>query len=171
MEKIQVILKEDVPNLGRSGDLVAVKPGYGRNYLIPQGLALPATRKNVAQMDHERKQIEASALKLRKDAESVISAAEVQAERIIQNAHTRLVRIVEDINELKRQKAQFEGTLRSLIQTHQKLLEAMMEGDLGKSDGLELALNTKANGRDSSKKSEPEGAQVTSLAQTASAKR
>jgi len=71
MEKIQVILKEDVPNLGRSGELVSVKPGYGRNYLIPQGLALVATRKNVAQMDHQRKQIEASASKLRKDAESV----------------------------------------------------------------------------------------------------
>ncbi len=71
MEKIQVILKEDVPNLGRSGELVAVKPGYGRNYLIPQGLALLATRKNVAQMEHQRKQIEASAAKTRKDAESV----------------------------------------------------------------------------------------------------
>jgi large subunit ribosomal protein L9 len=71
MEKIQVILKEDVPNLGRSGELVAVKPGYGRNYLIPQGLAMAATRKNVAEMDHHRKQIEAQAAKLRKDAESV----------------------------------------------------------------------------------------------------
>ena len=84
MEKIQVILKEDVPNLGRSGDLVAVKPGYGRNYLIPQGLALPATRKNVAQMDHERKQIEAQALQLRKDAESVatrLNGAHVKLER------------------------------------------------------------------------------------------
>lgn len=71
MEKIQVILKEDVPNLGRSGDLVAVKPGYGRNYLIPQGLALVATRKNVAEMEHHKKQIEVAAAKLRKDAESV----------------------------------------------------------------------------------------------------
>ena len=73
MEKIQVILKEDVPNLGRSGELVLVKPGYGRNYLIPQGLALVATRKNVAQMDHHKKQIEAQAAKVRKDAEGVAS--------------------------------------------------------------------------------------------------
>jgi large subunit ribosomal protein L9 len=71
MEKIQVILKEDVPNLGRSGELVSVKPGYGRNYLIPQGLALAATRKNVAEMEHHKKAIEAQAAKLRKDAESV----------------------------------------------------------------------------------------------------
>src|SRR5215467_14274589 len=84
MEKIQIILKEDVPNLGRSGELVSVKPGYGRNYLIPQGLALLATRKNVAQMEHQRKQIEANAAKLRKDAESVakrLSGVSVRIER------------------------------------------------------------------------------------------
>ena len=71
MEKIQVILKEDVPNLGRSGELVSVKPGYGRNYLIPQGLAMVATRKNVAEMEHHRAAIAAQAAKTRKDAESV----------------------------------------------------------------------------------------------------
>src|SRR5262249_9928430 len=84
MEKIQVILKEDVPNLGRSGDLVSVKPGYGRNYLIPQGLAIVATRKNVAQMEQLRKQIEAQAAKLRKDAESIaarINGVTLQLER------------------------------------------------------------------------------------------
>jgi large subunit ribosomal protein L9 len=84
MEKIQVILKEDVPNLGRSGELVAVKPGYGRNYLIPQGLAMMATRKNVAEMEHQRKAIEAQAAKTRKDAESVaarLSGAVVKLER------------------------------------------------------------------------------------------
>jgi large subunit ribosomal protein L9 len=84
MEKIQVILKEDVPNLGRSGELVSVKPGYGRNYLIPQGLAMAATRKNVAEMDHHRKAIEAQAAKLRKDAESVaarLSGAAITLER------------------------------------------------------------------------------------------
>jgi len=84
MEKIQVILKEDVPNLGRSGELVAVKAGYGRNYLIPQGLAMAATRRNVAEMEHHRKQIEAQAAKLRKDAESVaarLNGAAVTLER------------------------------------------------------------------------------------------
>jgi large subunit ribosomal protein L9 len=84
MEKIQVILKEDVPNLGRSGELVSVKPGYGRNYLIPQGLALAATRKNVAQMDHHKKQIEAQAAKVRKDAEGVaanLNGASITIER------------------------------------------------------------------------------------------
>jgi len=84
MEKIQVILKEDVPNLGRSGELVSVKPGYGRNYLIPQGLALVATRKNVSQMDHQRKQIETQAAKVRKDAEGIaanLNGAAITIER------------------------------------------------------------------------------------------
>jgi large subunit ribosomal protein L9 len=71
MDKIQVILKEDVANLGHSGELVAVKPGYGRNYLIPQGMAVLATTKNVAKVEHEKRQIEARASKLRKDAEGI----------------------------------------------------------------------------------------------------
>jgi large subunit ribosomal protein L9 len=84
MEKIQVILKEDVHNLGKSGELVAVKPGYGRNYLIPQGLAVVATRKNVAELEHHKKQIEIRAAKLRKDAEAAagsLANVTVQLER------------------------------------------------------------------------------------------
>lgn len=84
MEKMQLILKEDVPNLGRSGELVAVKKGYGRNYLIPHGLAVLASEKNKARIEHERKLIELRAAKLRKDAESVagrIAGATVQIER------------------------------------------------------------------------------------------
>ena len=73
MDKIQVILTEDVPTLGRSGELVAVKPGYGRNYLIPQGMAVLATTKNVARLEHERRQIESATAKVRKDNEGVAS--------------------------------------------------------------------------------------------------
>jgi cell division initiation protein len=61
----------------------------------------------------------------RKEAEIIIGQAEVQAEQIIQNAHTRLARVMDDITELKRQRAQFEATLRSMIAAHQKLIEAM----------------------------------------------
>ncbi len=63
----------------------------------------------------------------RKESEIVVAQAEAQAEQIIQNAHTRLVRIMEDIDELKRQKAQFEAGLRSTIGAHSKLLDAMTE--------------------------------------------
>lgn len=55
---MDVILTEDVPKLGDMGDVVTVAPGYGRNYLIPQGLALPASAKKKSELDHKRKQIE-----------------------------------------------------------------------------------------------------------------
>ena len=51
---VQVVLKDDVENLGRCGELVRVKPGYARNYLLPRGLAAVATRGNVAQIEHEK---------------------------------------------------------------------------------------------------------------------
>jgi len=63
----------------------------------------------------------------RKEAEIVIAEAAAQAEIIIQNAHTRLMRVLEDIDELKRQKAQFEGGLRSMLLTHGKLLDAIAQ--------------------------------------------
>jgi large subunit ribosomal protein L9 len=84
MATIQVILKEDVENLGKSGDLVNVRPGYGRNYLIPQGLAVVATAGNVKQIEHQKKLISARNAQMLKDAQSVsdkLGALEVQIER------------------------------------------------------------------------------------------
>ncbi|HEY8429599.1 MAG TPA: 50S ribosomal protein L9 [Sandaracinaceae bacterium] len=80
-QTVQVVLRDDVENLGRSGDLVRVKPGYARNYLIPRGLAAPATHGNVAQIEHEKKVAIARAAKLRADAETrakALSAVEVE---------------------------------------------------------------------------------------------
>lgn len=51
---MKLILKENVQNLGESGDVVDVKPGYGRNYLIPQGLAYVASDANLARMEEEQ---------------------------------------------------------------------------------------------------------------------
>ena len=48
---MNIILLEPVEKLGEAGDVVTVKPGYGRNWLVPQGLALPATRANRAELD------------------------------------------------------------------------------------------------------------------------
>jgi len=56
---MEIILTEDVPKLGEMGEVVSVAPGYGRNYLIPQGLAIPATSGNKKQLDHQLAQIEA----------------------------------------------------------------------------------------------------------------
>lgn len=53
---MQVILLEPVDKLGESGQLVKVRPGYARNYLVPQGLALPATRANQAELAARLKQ-------------------------------------------------------------------------------------------------------------------
>jgi cell division initiation protein len=63
----------------------------------------------------------------RKEAEITISDAELQAEKIVQAAHGRFLRIVDDINELKRQRIQFETNVRTLVESHVKLLDAFRE--------------------------------------------
>lgn len=52
---MQVILTENMPSLGRIGDIVKVKPGYARNYLLPKGLALEASGKNVRELEHHKR--------------------------------------------------------------------------------------------------------------------
>jgi large subunit ribosomal protein L9 len=56
---VRVILLSDQRHLGRRGEVVDVKPGYGRNYLVPQGLALEATPANVKYFEHQRAKIDA----------------------------------------------------------------------------------------------------------------
>jgi len=52
---MQLILTETIDNLGKGGQVVNVKDGYGRNYLIPKGLAVAATSRNIRQMDHHKR--------------------------------------------------------------------------------------------------------------------
>jgi cell division initiation protein len=61
----------------------------------------------------------------KKEAEVVVAEAELQAEKIVHAAHQKLVQVVDDINELKRQRARFDSELRSLVTAHLKLLEAV----------------------------------------------
>jgi large subunit ribosomal protein L9 len=56
---MKVILKEDVANLGHLGEVREVAPGYARNFLIPRGLVIRATARNMAEVAHERRLIEA----------------------------------------------------------------------------------------------------------------
>ncbi len=56
---MRVILKKEVPNLGDAGDIVNVKTGYGRNYLIPRGLAMPASEGSIKQVEHQKRLAEA----------------------------------------------------------------------------------------------------------------
>ncbi len=68
---MRVILKEDVPNLGEPGAIVNVKPGYARNYLIPQGLAAQATSRNIKEMEHQLRIIERQIDAAKADQEKV----------------------------------------------------------------------------------------------------
>ncbi|MFO0582187.1 MAG: 50S ribosomal protein L9 [Anaeromyxobacter sp.] len=68
---MKLILREDVDNLGKGGEVVDVKPGYGRNFLIPRGLAVPASTKNVRELEHEKAMASAKAAKLKASAEAV----------------------------------------------------------------------------------------------------
>ncbi len=58
---MELVLLQKVKNLGNLGDKVRVKPGYGRNFLIPQGQAVPATASNVAEFEKRRSEYEAKA--------------------------------------------------------------------------------------------------------------
>ncbi|MGO8971796.1 MAG: 50S ribosomal protein L9 [Myxococcaceae bacterium] len=79
---MKLILREDVPNLGKSGDLVSVKPGFGRNYLLPRKLAVLANESNVKQLQHDREVISAQQAKQRGAAQSQAQKLEAVVVRI-----------------------------------------------------------------------------------------
>jgi large subunit ribosomal protein L9 len=68
---MQIILLERIGRLGQMGDVVNVKDGYARNFLLPQKKALRATKENLARFEKERSQLEARDLELKKEAEAV----------------------------------------------------------------------------------------------------
>ena len=72
---MRVILQENIANLGGVGDQVSVKPGYGRNYLIPKGMAVTATPKNIEDFEKRRAELE-------KIAADKITAAKARAEKL-----------------------------------------------------------------------------------------
>jgi len=81
---VQVILSEDVPNLGRTGDVVKVRPGFARNYLLPRKLAVEANPKSLRAFEHNKRiaigkrevqKTEATGLKLKLEALTIIIGA------------------------------------------------------------------------------------------------
>jgi len=78
---MEVILREDVDKLGRRGEVVKVAEGYGRNFLLPRGLAMPVTASNKAIIDRERKAHEARVAKEKAEWESV--AARINSIRFV----------------------------------------------------------------------------------------
>lgn len=68
---MEVILNKTIDNLGLEGDIVKVKPGYARNYLIPQQIAMPVTKQNLARLEQEKQAIEARLDKEKQEAEQL----------------------------------------------------------------------------------------------------
>lgn len=82
---MELILKEAISSLGLEGDVVTVKPGYGRNYLLPQGKAVQATTTNLALLEKDKATIEARRAKNQKQAEETakkISGLTVEIEQL-----------------------------------------------------------------------------------------
>ena len=83
---MQVILTQDVANLGKAGELVSVRPGYGRNFLVPRGFAVSATVRNKNRLDHEKALIEKRVAKERASATELagrINGITLQFERMV----------------------------------------------------------------------------------------
>ena len=78
---MKVILRADVDNLGRLGDIVAVRPGYGRNYLLPQGLASMATPGNLKVFEQERRKLQAQNDAIRAEAAGL--AGKIEAAKVV----------------------------------------------------------------------------------------
>lgn len=83
---MKVILRADVDNLGRLGDIVAVKPGYGRNYLLPQGLASLATPGNLKVFEQERRKLQAMNDAIKAEASAL--AAKIEAAKVVIEVRT-----------------------------------------------------------------------------------
>jgi len=88
MAAIKLILRADMENLGKLGDVVTVKPGYGRNFLIPQGMAMLASPSNLKVFELERKKLQAKMDTLRSTASGL-------AEKLAQATVTVEVRVGE----------------------------------------------------------------------------
>lgn len=73
---MKIILKETLENLGTVGDVVSVRDGYGRNYLIPRGLAILADPRKVSEIEHQKRALEKKRLREMAKAEEVARALE-----------------------------------------------------------------------------------------------
>jgi large subunit ribosomal protein L9 len=83
---IQVILQQDVDKLGKSGDLVRVRPGFARNYLLPRELAVPATSAAVHRIEHEKAVALARAEKAKKEAREAAAKLGTVAVKVVVKA-------------------------------------------------------------------------------------
>ena len=85
---MELILLQRVTNLGDLGEKVKVKPGYGRNYLVPQGKAVPATPANIAEFEARRAEYEAKAQAIADEAQARLAKIDGSSVTIYANAST-----------------------------------------------------------------------------------
>ncbi len=83
---MEVVLLERVAKLGQMGEVVSVKKGYARNFLLPQGKALRATKENLAQFEAQRANLEAQNLETKKEADAVAAKLDGQTFIVIRSA-------------------------------------------------------------------------------------
>src|SRR3546814_33603 len=83
---MQVILMQRIEKLGQMGEIVSVKPGFARNYLLPQKKALRATKENLARFETQRSQLEADNLKHRDEAAQVAKSLDGMTVTLIRQA-------------------------------------------------------------------------------------
>lgn len=86
MSNMQVVLLERVEHLGNLGDVVAVKPGYARNYLLPQAKALRATKTNMALFEKQKANLEAANASKRSEAEKIAKGLDGKSFVLIRQA-------------------------------------------------------------------------------------
>ena len=97
---VQVILNEDVPNLGSTGDVVKVRPGYARNYLLPRKLAVEANPRNLRAFEHQKR-----LAMLKRDAQNTeavklkdkLEAIRAMARRLPEDAKALMQRSIDDL--------------------------------------------------------------------------
>lgn len=73
---MKVILTEEITHLGAAGDLVKVKDGYARNFLIPNSKAIMATTQNIKNLEHQKKQVQGKLNKIKREAEQLAKRIE-----------------------------------------------------------------------------------------------
>ena len=83
----EIILRRDIRNLGKAGQIVKVKDGYARNYLIPKGYAYLATKKNIALWEQEKKRLQKQLEKEKKQAEELAKKIEKLSINIVAEAN------------------------------------------------------------------------------------
>ena len=88
MAAVELILLQRVENLGQMGDVVKVKPGYARNFLLPQKKALRASKDNRARFDQQRAQLEAQNIRRREEAERLAERGTQRGELINKKGRT-----------------------------------------------------------------------------------